>query len=297
MPRCQVPRRHTLRHIRDELRPAFCNPYVARWQDAKQENAHCTEFSVPRDGPSIRNVAVDPAWRNRVFDGDGLACRGQDTGSSDVEGIWMRRHRRRAPLARLLLWCRPATTGGFGIAAGIGGANRAGTIAVGRFARQAADIRESVLSGATRCGELDDDRNWLDCYYATAQPMRAFLHLVPAPQSNPMLQNLGIAGAHSVSISDQTPNIPKDSFGLSNDTSRSKSVTSRMTSYEFNKKGTFTVTLSNGEIWRQLTGDTSFAHWNEQPQKYIIRISRGLLGSYNLEARNNPGMFKVHRIQ
>ena len=164
-------------------------------------------------------------------------------------------------------------------------------------APQAADIRETALSGATRCGERDNDRKWLDCYYAAAQPMRAYLHLAPAPQSTPPLQNHGIAGTQSVSTSDQASNIQKDSFGLSNDTSRSKSITGRMTSYEFNKKGIFTVILSNGEIWRQLTGDTSFAHWNEQPQKYIVRIGRGLLGSYNFEVRDNPGMFKVHRIQ
>jgi len=145
-------------------------------------------------------------------------------------------------------------------------------------APQAADIRKSVLSGAARCGELDDDRRWLDCYYAAAQPMRAILNLSPAPRL-PQALNAG------------------DGFGPGNADSRSAPMIVRMLSYKFDRKGIFTVTLSNGEVWRQLSGDTSFARWKGEPQKYSVRISHGLLGSYNLEVLENPGMFKVHRVR
>jgi hypothetical protein len=165
-------------------------------------------------------------------------------------------------------------------------------------APQAADIRESVLSDATRCGELDGDRKWLDCYYAAAQPMRAHLNLPPAPQPPQPLQKKGeYVSPQNVPISNQAPSNTGDSFGLSNDSSRSTSVTARMMSFKFNRKGIFTVTLSNGEIWRQLSGDTSFAHWKGDAQQYMVRVNRGLLGSYNLEVRNSPGMYKVHRVQ
>src|SRR5438067_13647330 len=46
-----------------------------------------------------------------------------------------------------------------------------------------ADAREDVISGLTRCAALTEDRQWLDCYYGAAQPMRAWLGLSPAPQS------------------------------------------------------------------------------------------------------------------
>lgn len=162
----------------------------------------------------------------------------------------------------------------------------------------AADIRESVLSGAARCGELDDDRNWLDCYYAAAQPMRVHLNLPPAPQLPQSLQKKsGYTGPQSLSISNQTSDNVGDDFGLSNGLSKVKFVTARMTFYKFDKKGDFTAALSNGETWRQLSGDTSFAHWKGDAQQYIVRVSRGLLGSYNLEVRTSPGMYKVHRVQ
>ena len=40
-----------------------------------------------------------------------------------------------------------------------------------------ADAREDVIVGVTRCAALSDDRQWLDCYYGAAQPLRAQLGL------------------------------------------------------------------------------------------------------------------------
>jgi len=154
---------------------------------------------------------------------------------------------------------------------------------------QATATRDMVLSGASRCGQLNDDRQWLNCYYAAAQPMRALLKLPPAPQSSAN-QNGGLASTVQSAA-------PAGGFGLSTASSRTSSVTGRMASYTFDEKGIFTVVLSNGEVWRQLSGDTSFAHWKEPAEKYSVRISRGPLGSYNLEVHDNTGMFKVHRLR
>ena len=33
--------------------------------------------------------------------------------------------------------------------------------------------------------------------------------------------------------------------------------------------GLFTVTLVNGEVWRQLNGDTTYAHWFKKPESYV----------------------------
>ena len=37
--------------------------------------------------------------------------------------------------------------------------------------------RDDALSGAVRCGVVADSRQWLDCYYGAAQPVRAALGL------------------------------------------------------------------------------------------------------------------------
>jgi hypothetical protein len=144
------------------------------------------------------------------------------------------------------------------------------------------NVRSQVLSGAFHCNELVDERQWLDCYYAAAQPMRAVLGLSPAPQAS--------------------TKIPADKFGLPAATKpaiekRVDHIESRMTSYMFDKSGIFTVTLANGQIWRQVPGDTSYAYWKKPAAYYSVQISRGFLGSYNLEVAKNPGMFKVRRVQ
>lgn len=43
--------------------------------------------------------------------------------------------------------------------------------------------RDDALSGAIRCGVIADSRQWLDCFYGAAQPMRAALGLAPALQA------------------------------------------------------------------------------------------------------------------
>lgn len=40
--------------------------------------------------------------------------------------------------------------------------------------------RDDALSGAFRCAVIADSRQWLDCYYGAAQPVRAALGLPPA---------------------------------------------------------------------------------------------------------------------
>jgi hypothetical protein len=69
-----------------------------------------------------------------------------------------------------------------------------------------------------------------------------------------------------------------------------------MTSYSFDRYGKFSVTLENGQVWRQLSGDDVRARWSKPASRYVVRISGGAFGSYNLEVRNNPGLFKVRRF-
>ena len=40
--------------------------------------------------------------------------------------------------------------------------------------------RDDALAGAVRCAVIGDSRQWLDCYYGAAQPVRAALGLAPA---------------------------------------------------------------------------------------------------------------------
>ena len=54
--------------------------------------------------------------------------------------------------------------------------------------------RDDALAGAFRCSVIGDARQWLDCYYGAAQPVRAGLGLAPATAAQVKLASAPPAG-------------------------------------------------------------------------------------------------------
>ena len=145
-------------------------------------------------------------------------------------------------------------------------------------------IRYRTTSEVLRCNTLGPDRQWLDCYYAAAGPVRAQLGLSPAPQIRPSLPAQEAASASLVQGTAQKS------------TAVAFPVSSRMASYSFDRYGQFTIVLANGQTWRQLSGDTSTAHWTKPAAGYTVRISRGALRSFNLKVKGIASEYKVERV-
>jgi len=142
-------------------------------------------------------------------------------------------------------------------------------------------VRDRVMASASAC-TLAGDRPWLECYYAAAQPMREQLHLTRAPQANVA------ASAPPPPMFPVVRTAPETTAMAGR-----KQMNLRMVSYSFAKSGYFTVTLENGQVWRQVDGDTDFAHWKKPAASYQVRITEGFLGSYNLQVKGLPGLYKV----
>ena len=143
--------------------------------------------------------------------------------------------------------------------------------------------RDSVMGAAGRCAGVGDERQWLDCYYAAALPVRAVLGLsVPTPASKP----------------DQVaPAQPRYRAGVVASLLGAKDIfiASRMTSYQFDGQGRFTVTLANGQSWAQLE-DGHVAQWSKPASDYLVNITGGAFGSFNLAIKGHAGVFKVRRV-
>jgi hypothetical protein len=162
-----------------------------------------------------------------------------------------------------------------------------------------AGTREDVLSSAVRCGGIANDRAWLDCYYGAAQPMRAQLGLIPAPAAQTRLvPGGGTAPMPAAQI--PAPAAPRQSDGgifsnffggniLANNVGAS-AVT-------FDKRGFFTITLANGEVWRQEQGDSSFADRHRPAPRTRVTIRQGALGSANLKIQGDNNVYKVRRLR
>lgn len=146
-----------------------------------------------------------------------------------------------------------------------------------------ADVRISILSATVGCDSLNDDGKWLHCYYAATNPMRARLGLAPLSPTAPPLPAQLASGM----------NAPAPSLMPARSAIRFPEV-SQVKSYSFNQLGMFTVVLANGQIWRQLSGDTNNA--DNLKTNNTITISRGAIGSYNLKIGKHPQYFKVTRV-
>lgn len=69
-----------------------------------------------------------------------------------------------------------------------------------------------------------------------------------------------------------------------------------MTSYSFDTNKNFIVTLENGQVWRQLGGDSGVARWRKPAGTYLVTITSGVFGGHNLTVKDSPGLFKVRRV-
>ena len=70
-----------------------------------------------------------------------------------------------------------------------------------------------------------------------------------------------------------------------------------MTSYSFDRFGMFTVTLQNGQVWRQIPADTNVAHWSKPAATYVVNIRNGALRSFNLSVQGEGASYKVLRVK
>lgn len=140
-------------------------------------------------------------------------------------------------------------------------------------------VRSQVIAGAGACYNQPGDRDWLDCYYRAAQPMRQKLGLAASAASPPSpaaVTRFGITQPADGLVANQ--------------------IVSRMSGYSFDAHMIFTVTLENGQTWRQIEGDTDAARWKKAPASYVVTIRRGMSGSFILMVRDEPHAFRVRRI-
>ncbi len=157
--------------------------------------------------------------------------------------------------------------------------------------------RDDMLSGISRCNSIADERTFLDCVYGAADPVRAELGLPSAPQAQirlvpaPPLKPVALPPASNAAQPTQSRGFISRLLGSD------KPVTGpqAMRSYAFDAGGTFTVTLNDGEEWRQDDGDIYRAHWTKPASAYVVTVVTGAAGSFNLRVTGEPAYYKVRR--
>ena len=156
---------------------------------------------------------------------------------------------------------------------------------------------QSLQQQMSRCLAMTGALQRLACYDAVAHdagvaPARSTAQPSAVPATAPL------APQPLRSASTQGP----DQFGsealprVQAQRQRTGSITSEVVNLQRNDNGKFVVTLANGQVWRQLDGDTT-------PEFYVRRgprnvtISRGFLGSYNMLFDKGGAYYKVVRVK
>lgn len=159
----------------------------------------------------------------------------------------------------------------------------------------AADPRSDALAGVSRCQAIADNRTFLDCVYGAMQPLRAELGLPAAPASQVGLVPPGIL---TPSAAPRAAAPARDRGLLGGLVGGGTSVAAqRMAGFSFDKNGLFTVSLADGEVWQQVSGDNSLAHWHGSPGNYSVTIRGGVFGSFNLQVKGDATVFRVRRLR
>ena len=165
--------------------------------------------------------------------------------------------------------------------------------------------RDDVMSAAANCNHTAGDRAWLDCYYGSATPMRAALGLaVPAGAAAappPPMPRMASAAPRPQPVPSGPPPMPRSGGFFTGLLSEAKPVVRAvpMQSYSFHRTGEFVVTLADGEVWEQVTGDDVAhpARWNRQPQEMIVTISPAVMRTFSMKIQGEYGLYKVKRVR
>ena len=148
--------------------------------------------------------------------------------------------------------------------------------------------RQDMLEAIARCNAIPDERLFLDCVYGAAQPVRAELGLPPAAATQQRLVP-AITAPPTAPATTTTAGRSHNGLNLFDDSLH-------MTAYSFDGHGLFTVTLSDGSVWKQNPNDTNFAHFSGAASRYPVSIVAGEYGS-RLDVRGEPGPYRVELVR
>jgi hypothetical protein len=192
-----------------------------------------------------------------------------------------------------------------------------------------ADPRDEALSAVMRCSGMGDKAQRLVCYDSAvvrvsgalrapaAPPLLASAAPVYTPASAPAAsppvvhrqRSSGfIAGLFGPDGPNREPQTTVAQFGSESianggrqaypnpmDSDTIDEITARLASYDVNS-GYITVTLDNGQVWRQVAGEP-VGHLQNPAPSYVAKIERGIAGAYALKLSHFARTLQVRRIR
>lgn len=78
---------------------------------------------------------------------------------------------------------------------------------------------------------------------------------------------------------------------------RTNRLTSKVVEFRVNQVGDITAVLENGQVWRQLSSDSTVVRLPRKDKVYTVSIKRGPLGNYMMTVNELKRTIRVRRIK
>ncbi len=183
----------------------------------------------------------------------------------------------------------------------------------------AAGPRDDVVDVLAKCTDVADREARIECYDRAAPQLRAAAGLAPAGQVPAPAPLQVQASAPAPLAPSPQPEAPPpqgqsllgslDPFGGEAPPAPTPTqmayqpigqeilpITIGVTDYDIAPGGPFTVTLANGQVWRERAGHTETPPFKAGARNFVT-IEHGLIGGYDLYLVGSGRLYKVMRIK
>ena len=171
---------------------------------------------------------------------------------------------------------------------------------------------EEAIDRTIACREIADDLERLACLDKAADTLavtRIIREEKVAEEKREEREDFGLAGADreddeeavAAPVVADTP----DDFGSEaipevrrdREEKRLKSITAKVAEIRINPYNKVTLTLDNGQVWRQLSSDNKSLGVPSDGKLYTARIKRSLMGNYMLTIEELKRTIRVRRVE
>jgi hypothetical protein len=157
-----------------------------------------------------------------------------------------------------------------------------------------ADPARDALAEVAKCADVADSTDRLKCFDRAAALAKTALTPSPQPaaEKRSFLDWFGFSKPTPPKTTEEYGKAapPPDADGVT-------SITSNVLEFARTPRGVSVFILENGQIWRQLEGDTSVVRDPPPGGPMKVTIENGFLGSYNLTIEGRHGLIKVTRLK
>lgn len=161
-----------------------------------------------------------------------------------------------------------------------------------------ADVARDALADIVKCAEISDSVKRLECFDAAT--VRGKAALAAPPPAAPVAKEKSLFDWFGFSKPEQATK-PED-FGKpapppAADSNEITKISSPVLEFARTARGKALFVLENGQVWRQIDGDTTDVLPPAPGTTMTVTVEIGLFGSYNLTIEGRKYLVKVNRLK